>query len=57
MHTYDTIAMIGTSDQSCWLAEACQTPVWSLSGLFWSTVPRTVIAQIRRGGVAYTLQI
>ena len=21
--TYDVIAMIGTSDQSCWLAEAC----------------------------------
>ena len=22
--TYDIIAMIGTSDQSCWLAEACK---------------------------------
>ena len=22
--TYDSIAMIGTSDQSCWLAEACK---------------------------------
>ena len=24
--------MVGTSDQSCWPAEACKIPVWGVSG-------------------------
>ena len=27
--------MVGTSDQSCWLAEACKIPVWGVSGAVW----------------------
>ena len=29
------IAVIGTSDQSCWLAEACKILVWGVSGEVW----------------------
>ena len=29
------IAIIGTSDQPCWLAEACKIPVWGVSGAVW----------------------
>ena len=32
---YDIIAMIGTRDQSCWLAEPCKILVWGVSGAVW----------------------
>ena len=32
---FGIIAMVGTSDQSCWLAEACKIPVCGVSGAVW----------------------
>ena len=36
------IAIIGTSDQPCWLAEACKIPVWGMSGAVSVTVGTTI---------------
>ena len=31
------IAVSGTSDQSCWLAEACKILVWGVFGVVWQS--------------------